>query len=170
MSATEKKTLKWFWNHYFKVQVVETEFILWGYGERDERYVGDMTGLGCHVAVAVTHIKLDRFDKPYEYHWKLPEHREGSSVSPSQEYGRVRSWGWRITSEDYIHSGSWYLAESREAAEEAAREYMRGEQKLVCAGLEVFDGRGGKVDEPCTGEWLDMNAEVLAWLEEREGR
>ena len=86
-----------------ELQIRESEFVVWGYGPRrpGSEYVAQArSSLTPH----------------YTMHFKLPEEPMGDLVP--QEYERRRSWAWQFV---FQVGEGWHLAESQEAALEAAK-------------------------------------------------
>jgi hypothetical protein len=101
-----------------------------------------------------------------EIPFKLPEHRENSGLKPPQIYERVKSWGWRMFSENGASNGNWHLANNCRECEEQALEAMKKEH-LIFAGFTVFDGNGNKKDKNGDKKWEEAKTEVLNYLENR---
>lgn len=96
------------------VQLYYGEWIIWGYGPPDAH------GGGEHIAPA--QVSLGKRIKTV-IEFKLPEAYDIARAP--QEYKRKTCWGWTIRTNDLIHSCGKHLADSREAAIEAARAYAK---------------------------------------------
>lgn len=105
------------------LQVCNREWVNWWYGPLPE-------GARGHIAPAMTVLNLTlgngtehRTELPFE----LPEHRQSSTLLPPQEHERIVTWGWRIRTNDGMNDCGWHLADSKEAAIEAARAWIERE-------------------------------------------
>lgn len=90
----------------FKLELVEDEFVLWGYGDL---VYGDYL----HVDRARTHITDD-----FSIDFELP--KEGNHMGEPREFQRRMSWAWRFTNGS--GGNNWKLANSKEAALDDAKE------------------------------------------------
>lgn len=85
------------------------DYVLWGYGSRDEHL-----DLNCRELLSPV---MEQFANGPSIPFQLPD---AKGRRKPQEYGRVRTWAWRL-----FQDMNWQVADSAEAAEKAARDYAR---------------------------------------------
>lgn len=88
------------------LEIIETVWVSWGYGEPESSFE--------HVSLARSILPtLGPLD------FELPTTIPG--LPPPREYRRFRSIGWRFNVEDKMAGTNWRVADSSDAALEAAR-------------------------------------------------
>jgi hypothetical protein len=93
------------------LQVLKTTWVRWGYGPQ--------SGSFTHASRALVLIP-DGHGGVFDFPFELPDAYD--PARPPQEYERVVTYGWRMTYVEDCGSGhEWRLADSVEAAVEAAR-------------------------------------------------
>ena len=98
------------------LQLLTTTFVRWGRTGTGTFEDGPLTDR------AVTWMDMEDGTLPLEIPFTLPE--------GAQEHGRRRMTGWRFRTNNLIHDTGWRLAESPEAALEAARAYALTTEKV----------------------------------------
>jgi len=105
------------------VELWETTWVFWGYGP-----VGGVEHVQpARVVVNVPRVPAMSFD------FELPEHRDGSSLPPPQEYRRVRGVGWRVRHNDLVHDCGWRFASDESAARAAAAAWLKKNPEIAAS-------------------------------------
>lgn len=92
-------------NRAFEVRY--DDYVLWGYGSRDDHLELNSREMLSPV--------MEKFAGGPDIAFQLPDPK---GRRKPQEYGRTRTWAWRL-----FKDMNWQIADSVEAAEKAARDY-----------------------------------------------
>lgn len=104
-------------------------WVLWGYGAgRQVVHVSPANSI-----VDMTPELNEKFTFPFE----LP--KKSGSLPSAREYERVRTWGWTFRTNNMAHDTWWKLAPSKEAALEAARDYVENSQSIRRDQKAIFE-------------------------------